>query len=282
VIGAGLTTLQVENFDAGGEGVSYHDTDTANRGGSTYHSGAGVDVQNATGGTGHYVGYVRAGEWLEYTVNVATAGTYALSARVASLQAGGTFHVEVDGVAKTGEIHVANTGGWQRWSTVDAPDGVALSAGQHVIRVKADSAGALGYVANFDSFAFVRTTSASSNVLATAFSAQSGGVTSTNGYVGSLDAGDWVAYAGIDFGDGVSSLTATLAAAPGWAGKKIQLRLDSPTGAVIGTLVVPNTGNWTTFKTVKVAVTKVVDIHDLYLTVATEQGVGNLKSFTFG
>jgi hypothetical protein len=36
-----------------------------------------------------------AGEWLNYTVSVAAAGTYAIDVRAASNGAGGTFHIEV-------------------------------------------------------------------------------------------------------------------------------------------------------------------------------------------
>ena len=59
--------------------------------------------------------YVAAGEWLKYSISVASAGSYTLEARVASSGAGGTFHVEVDGVNVTGPLTVPNTGGWQTW-----------------------------------------------------------------------------------------------------------------------------------------------------------------------
>ena len=41
---------------------------------------------------------------LNYTVTVASAGTYDLEFRVASAGAGGTFHLEVNGVTKTGGL----------------------------------------------------------------------------------------------------------------------------------------------------------------------------------
>ena len=59
-------------------------------------------------------------------VNVAAAGTYAIDVRVASNGAGGTFHIEVNGVDKTGPMAVPNTGGWQVWKTV-TKTGVALA-----------------------------------------------------------------------------------------------------------------------------------------------------------
>jgi hypothetical protein len=85
-------------------------------------------------------------------VNVATAKTYTLDVRLASSGAGGTFHVEVNGVNKTGPIAVPNTGSWSTWQTV-TKTGVALAAGTQVIRVVMDSIGASGSVANFNWFA---------------------------------------------------------------------------------------------------------------------------------
>jgi len=142
--------VQFENYDAGGEGIAYHDTTAGNTGG-VYRSNS-VDLQAAsdTGG-GYLVGWVAAGEWLNYTVNVAVAGTYAIDLRVASNGAGGTFHIEVNGVNKTGAISVPSTGGWQTWQTI-TKTGVTLSAGQQVIRVVMDSIGASGAVANFNWF----------------------------------------------------------------------------------------------------------------------------------
>ena len=69
--------------------------------------------------------------------------------RLASNGAGGTFHIEVNGVNKTGPIAVPNTGGWQVWTTV-TKTGVALAAGPQVIRVVMDANGPSGSVANFN------------------------------------------------------------------------------------------------------------------------------------
>ena len=94
-------TVQAEDFDDGGEGVAYHDLTAANEGGA-YRS-TGVDLEaSADAGGGYNVGWAQAGEWLEYTFSVPTAGSYALDLRVASSGAGGSLHVEFAGVNKTG------------------------------------------------------------------------------------------------------------------------------------------------------------------------------------
>jgi len=100
-------------------------------------------------GAGYLVGWTVGGEWLKYTVNVTTAGTYSLDVRLASSGVGGTFHVEVNGVNKTGPLAVPDTGGWQVWKTI-TKTGVTLAAGPQVIRVVMDSNGARGAVANFN------------------------------------------------------------------------------------------------------------------------------------
>ena len=140
--------MQFENYDAGGADVAYYDTTATNLGGA-YRANA-VDIKAATDtGGGYLVGWTTAGEWLNYTVNVAAAGTYAIDVRLASNGVGGTFHLEVNGVNQTGAIAVPNTGGWSSWKTV-TKTGVALGAGTQVLKVVMDTIGASGSVANFN------------------------------------------------------------------------------------------------------------------------------------
>ncbi len=152
VASSGTSTLQAENFDNGGEGVAYHDTDAVNSG--NQYRNTGVDIETVSNDTGSYdVGWTQAGEWLEYTINVATAGNYDLGFRVASTGSNGTFHAEIDGANVTGAMTVPNTGGWQNWTTVTR-SGVALSAGQHVLKLSMDAAGTNGVVGNFNYITF--------------------------------------------------------------------------------------------------------------------------------
>ncbi len=138
-------TIEVEQFDNGGEGVAYHDTTAGNSGG-VYRS-TDVDIEPASGG-GYDVGWMAAGEWLNYTVNIAAAGTYTMSFRVAALGAGGTFHVEVNGTNVTGSVSIPNTGDWQAWQTVSKT--VTLPGGLQPMRIVLDTNGA-NAVGNLDS-----------------------------------------------------------------------------------------------------------------------------------
>jgi hypothetical protein len=137
-------TIQNEDFDEGGEGAAYHDHTSGNAGG--VYRATDVDIARDTLG-GYTVGWAGAGEWLNYTVNVAVSGTYRLTARIASPGSGGILHVEFNGVDRTGPIQVPATGGWQVWRGVAAT--VSLDAGVQTMRLVLDRNSSTGAVANF-------------------------------------------------------------------------------------------------------------------------------------
>ena len=150
-------TVQAEDFDTGGEGSGYHDLSGSNEGGAYRDTGVDVESTSDAGG-GHNVGWLFAGEWLKYLVNVTAAGTYDLEVRVASRGDGGSFHVEINGSNVTGPIAIGDTGGWQAWSTV-RKTGLSLNAGQQVWRLVMDSNGPSAAVGNIN---FLRIVSAGS------------------------------------------------------------------------------------------------------------------------
>ena len=141
--------IQAEDFDNGGQNVAYYDNSPGNSGGA-YRS-TDVDIQ-ATGSGGYAVGWIGAGEWLKYTVNVAASGTYTATARVASSGSGGTFHIEFNGTDKTGPMRVPNTGGWQAFQDLKA--NVSLSAGVQTMRVVFDTNGGTGAIGNLSAIEF--------------------------------------------------------------------------------------------------------------------------------
>lgn len=279
------TTLQAEDFDMGAHGVTHYDTDTINQGGSKYRNSAAVDIEDSSASARH-LAFVKAGEWLEYTINVPADSSFAFTAKVASAKAGGKFHIEIDGTDKTGAISIPSTGNWRTWTTVGSSSPISLSAGTHVLRLKADSVGTLGYTGNFDSFRLIQQVKqpayqpATSTINAPFFSAQSG-TWAHDGFVSYIHQGDWLAYKGIDFGAGTTSFTASVAADPKFAGRKIQVRLGSPTGAVVGTLTIPNTGGWEKFQSVKINTAKITGVKDVYLTFAGQGYIGNIRWFKF-
>jgi len=86
---------------------------------------------------------------LNYSVDVMSAGNYDIDVRVASGGVGGSFHIEVNGVDKTGRLTVPNTGGWQTWTTIHCPT-IALSPGPQVWRLVMDTNGSTSAVGNFN------------------------------------------------------------------------------------------------------------------------------------
>jgi endonuclease/exonuclease/phosphatase family metal-dependent hydrolase len=129
-------TIQAEDFDNGGEGVAYHDTTPGNTGGA-YRS-TDVDITAASGG-GYLVGWIDPGEWMNYTINVASAGTYTIQLRVASPY-GGSMHVGFNGPSSVWQtVGVPNTGDWQSWTTVSFT--ATLGAGIQQMTLLSDTGG---------------------------------------------------------------------------------------------------------------------------------------------
>ena len=78
-----------------------------------------------------------------------------------------------------------------------------------------------------------------------------------------IENGDWVRVRGVDFGEGATSIEARVAS--NTSGGNIELRLDSPTGKLVGTCAVPATGGWQTYETKTCSVSGATGVHDLYL-----------------
>jgi hypothetical protein len=85
-------------------------------------------------GGGSNIGYVDSGDWIEYKLNVSSAGSYLFEYRVASLGGSSGFEVLVDGI-KMDSQNIPNTGGWQSWMTNSAV--FDLTAGNQVLRINA-------------------------------------------------------------------------------------------------------------------------------------------------
>jgi endonuclease/exonuclease/phosphatase family metal-dependent hydrolase len=153
-------TIQAEDFNAGASGTAYYDRTAGNAGGK--YRATNVDIATSSEG-GYVVGWVGAGEWLNYTVNVATTGTYTLTARVASAGTGGRFHVNFNGVNKTGSLSVPNTGGWQTYRDVSVT--VSLSAGVQTMRLVADTVGSATQATG--NFNYIRLTGGSTSSVTT-------------------------------------------------------------------------------------------------------------------
>ena len=136
-------TVQAANYDTGGQGVAYNVT-SVNGTANSYRSD-GVDLEACTdtgaAGCGDDLGWTATGQWFKYTVNVATAGTYTVSLRVASPNGvtDGLHLANSAGANLSGNVNIPDTGGWQDWTTVTAS--VTLPAGQQTLTVDQDNGG---------------------------------------------------------------------------------------------------------------------------------------------
>ena len=107
-------------------------------------------VNPLSGGGSDYVWTV-GGQWMNYTINVASSGSYTFEARVASPSSYNTFHVEIDGANVTGSMSIPNTGSGDAYQPV-AFENIWLEAGRHVVSIVVEGAGQ--GKGNFDYFTF--------------------------------------------------------------------------------------------------------------------------------
>ncbi|MFA9392375.1 MAG: cellulase family glycosylhydrolase [Prolixibacteraceae bacterium] len=128
-------TIEAEDYDFGGEGLTFHDTEAENIPGD-YRPNEGVDVQSRNDSSGFHIGYVEAGEWMEYTVNVAETANYHITAYVASAEGGGKMSLKF-GSTSTSSLVIPSTGDWNTFTTVERDK--ELKAGEQVLRVNISS-----------------------------------------------------------------------------------------------------------------------------------------------
>ena len=137
-------TFQAEDFDKGGDGMTFHDSDATNEGDSNYRSdGEGVDFVKGNGGV--VIGYTAANEWLEYSVNATVTGQYACEATVSSGTTGSGFTlglVENGKVTNLCKIDVPQTGNssWDTYKTVTANISKEITEGEHILRITINGA----------------------------------------------------------------------------------------------------------------------------------------------
>jgi hypothetical protein len=146
--------LQAENYDIGGQDLTYNDTTSDNKGDKNFRNDA-VDVGPIGSSTTEYtVGWIDPLEWLEYSVNVDSAGTYDVVFAVACPSLGGKIQLSLDGKALGTAVTVVNTGDWNVFKDV-ALTGITLPAGPHILRMTFTEAGS-GGVGNVDKLTFIK------------------------------------------------------------------------------------------------------------------------------
>ncbi len=98
--------------------------------------------------------------------------------------------------------------------------------------------------------------------------------------VGYAAPGAYAVYQNVNLASGYTNVSARVASAG--SGGTVQFRLDSPTGPIIGSVVIPVTGGWQTWQTVSGTLTGGSGVHNLYVVFSGGSGgIGNLNWFQF-
>ena len=100
-------------------------------------------------------------------------------------------------------------------------------------------------------------------------------------HLGYIENGNWAAYKYVDFGAGMGRFEARAASLT--YGGAIEIRLDSPDGALIGTCAVGRTGGRQSWDSFSCGLERTTGVHAVYLVFKGLVGrLFNLESFTFG
>ncbi|MCA1806464.1 MAG: carbohydrate-binding protein [Actinobacteria bacterium] len=132
-VGSDGLALEAKLYDNGGQGVAYNDT-TPGHSGAAFRSDESVDISNGT----EALGYIADGEWVEYTLNVESAGTYTLSFSTSAVSDGKTitaaFEQDGDFYTPAQVQNLPNTGSFTSFQTV-GPLTFDLEEGEQVLRL---------------------------------------------------------------------------------------------------------------------------------------------------
>lgn len=146
-------TIQFENYDLGGQSVSYYDSDYINEG--KYYREDGVDIVgigDSLNPDGYALGYTAKGEWTEYTINVESGDRFFYRASVASGLEHSGFRLLLDGKAISDTIEIPKGENWTDYTIIEGRLNAPMTAGKHVLRVVIT-----GPYANLDWIRFAKT-----------------------------------------------------------------------------------------------------------------------------
>ena len=130
--------IEAEDFDEGGEGVGYHDWDSANYGDEkAYREAEGVDLSTSLfAGNGIVVSRVRPGEWLDYTFDVQEKNAWFLGIQAsnprfdfASLDAFLDDSLVLEG------FRITKTESWDDYQVFESPGSFLMDSGEHKLRI---------------------------------------------------------------------------------------------------------------------------------------------------
>jgi len=172
--------LQCEYYDLGGEGISYHDSDSINSGSGQLNPADGsylhefrmkeaVDIsytkfrEPAIDNNPYnlaepqkdqlYVGWTKPGEWIKYTVDVKKSGTYELGIMFTSNK-NGKISISVNDKDITGPLTIPSTANpaetipwrqWHHWNYIGNLTKIELKQGLQVLTLHTLETGEMNY-----------------------------------------------------------------------------------------------------------------------------------------
>jgi hypothetical protein len=133
--------IQAEDYDVGGQSVSFNDKDFVNEGNVYREDGVDVvgfgcaDTLNTQDCKGFAIGYTQTGEWIEYSVNSVIASKFVFRANVATGLEGGSFMLYIDGKAVSDTIKVPQGEDWNTYGFVEGETS-EIAKGDHVLKIQ--------------------------------------------------------------------------------------------------------------------------------------------------
>jgi dienelactone hydrolase len=229
----------------------------------SYSAMSGVQAENTQDiGGGQDVGWIDAGDWMDYSLNVSSAGTYNLKLRVAS-PSGGQLQLRNSSGSVLATVNIPATGAYQTWQTISSS--VSLAAGSQTIRVYASGggwnvnwmelSGGTSTGTNLSTSGGSNLSSGTTRIEAENYSAMSG-IQAENTQdvgggqdVGWIDAGDWMDYSANVSSAGAYNLNLRVASPSGG-----QLQIRNSSGSVLATVNIPATGGYQSWQTISSSV----------------------------
>lgn len=170
--------IECEYYNQGGEGISYHDTDSLNNGSgklnpangsflNEFRMKEGVDISYTKAkdidNTEYnkvmpemnklYVGWTENSEWIKYYVNVKETGNYTVGLMYTA-NGDGVIALDLDGVPIAGNIKVVSTNDpkepipwrqWHHWNRAEKLAEVRLKKGIHTLTLHTVAHGNMNY-----------------------------------------------------------------------------------------------------------------------------------------
>ncbi|MCG8699986.1 MAG: carbohydrate-binding protein, partial [Bacteroidales bacterium] len=175
----------------------------------SFNNQFGVQTESTSDiGGGMNIGWIQAGDWTEYDVDVTQNGSYDVDVRVASGASGGTITIIANGT-NVGSVTVPNTGGWQNWATVST--NIALNAGQQTLKLSYN--GGAGFLFNLNWVDFIRPNNAPIGEIISLQGNNGSYVSSEDGSAAMMcnrmTVGAWEEFTVVDAGNGKIALKGT-------------------------------------------------------------------------